>query len=116
MIQPFAAFTAGQFLKNSGDSGDKPEKPSIHEDLQPVREWGQSGDKKGTEWGHFYMMKNSSINLSFTSIFLPFPSAFVLASFTPNRCIPYRRALHFAGIERERAFPWHKPPHDAACG
>ena len=49
---------------NSGDSGDKPAKPNNGGALQPIRQWGQSGDEVGAKWGHFYMMKLNSINLS----------------------------------------------------
>ena len=95
MIRPFAAFTAGQFLQNSGDSGDKPEKPSIHAVL-----WLQgSGDKVGTLLYDEKLFYQSILSV----LFLPFCPG----QLHPNRCTPYRHALYFAGIGRVRAFPWH---------
>ena len=60
-MKPRPAFLPLLPLRNRGDSGDKPAKPSNHAGLRPVGQWGQIGDKAGTKWGHFYMMKIHSI-------------------------------------------------------
>ena len=44
-------------FENSGDSGDKPAKPSVGAGFEGVRQWGQSGDRLGTEWGRFYIVR-----------------------------------------------------------
>ena len=44
-------------FENSGDSGDKPAKPKVGAGLEGARQWGQSGDRLGTERGHFYIVR-----------------------------------------------------------
>ena len=60
-MKPRPAFLPLLPLRNHGDSGDKPPKPSNDEGFRPIGQRGQSGDSAGTNRGHFYMMKIHSI-------------------------------------------------------
>lgn len=60
-MQPRSACLPLLPLRNRGDSGDKPVKPSNDAGLRQIGQRGQSGDIVGTKWGHFYMMKIHSI-------------------------------------------------------
>ena len=60
-MKPRQAFPHLLSLRNHGDSGDKPPKPSNGAGLRPIWQRGQSGDSAGTKRGHFYMMKIHSI-------------------------------------------------------
>ena len=62
-------------LQNTGDTGGKSPKPSNHAGFGPLTDWGQSGDKLGTKWGQFYMMKLFNHLICRHFPFLPAPSA-----------------------------------------
>jgi hypothetical protein len=77
------------FYQNSGNSGNKRQIPNVYAGFDHAKQWEQSGNKLGTEWEHFYMMK-----FTIYSLLLPVipPFAAVLSPWLPT---------HFAGIERE---------------
>ena len=77
------------FCQNSGNSGNKRQIPSVYAGFDHAKQWEQTGDKVGTEWEHFYMMK-----FTIYSLLLPTIQPFA-AMLSP------RLPTHFAGIERE---------------
>ena len=71
--------------------------------LPHSHQWEQSGNRLGTEWEHFYIVrKHIHINHCF-SCFLPF-AAWRPAPTQPARLLCTR--THVAGNGRVRAFPW----------
>ena len=75
--------------QNSGNSGNKLQIPNVYAGFDHTNQWEQSGNKLGTEWEHFYMMKFTIYSLLLSTIQ---PFAAVLSPRLPT---------HFAGIERE---------------
>ena len=75
--------------QNSGNTGNKPIKPNVYAGFDHAKQWEQSGDKLGTKWEHFYMMK-----FTIYSLLLPIAQPF-------NPIFSPRLPTHFAGIERE---------------
>ena len=74
---------------NSGNSGNKRQIPNVYAGFDHAKQWEQSGNKLGTEWEHFYMMK-----FTIYSLLLPATQPFA-AVLSP------RLPTHFVGIERE---------------
>jgi hypothetical protein len=74
---------------NRGNSGNKRQIPNIYAGFDHASQWEQSGNRLGTKWEQFYMMK-----FTIYSFLLPAtqPLAAVLSPWLP---------AHFAGIERE---------------
>jgi hypothetical protein len=74
--------------ENRGNSGNKRQTPNVYAGFVHAKQWEQSGNKLGTEWEHFYMMKFTIYSLLLPTIQ---PFAAVLSLWLP---------MHFAGIER----------------
>lgn len=77
-------------LLNSGDTGNKRQIFNVYAGFDHATQWEQKGNRLGTKWEQFYMMK--FINYSFL---LP-------ATQTITPLIPLRLPTHLAGIERGR--------------
>ena len=77
------------FRPNSGNSGNKRHIPNVYAGFDHANQWEQSGNRLGTKWEQFYMMK-------FTIYSLLLPATQPL---TP--LLSPRLPTHFIGIERE---------------
>ena len=75
---------------NSGNTGNIPTKPNVYAGFDHAKQWEQTGDKVGTKWEQFYMMKLFIFSLSLPAAQPPAP---ILSPWL---------LTHFAGIERGR--------------
>ena len=86
-------------FKNSGGRGGKLPQPGNHAGFQKLGQWGQSGGRAGTNWGHSYIVR---FLLTQCCWVWPFP-----ASSKPTLQL-LRTVWHCAGSQRKGAFPWHQ--------
>ena len=75
---------------NRGNSGNKPQNPNVYAGFDHANQWEQSGNRLGTKWEQFYMMKFTIYSYLLS----------VIPPQTPLRSP--RFPTHFAGIERGR--------------
>lgn len=75
---------------NSGNTGNKPTKPNVYAGFDHAKQWEQTGNRLGTKWEQFYMMKLFIFSFSLPATQPPAP---ILSPWLPT---------HFAGIERGR--------------
>ena len=73
---------------NRGNSGNKPQNPNVYAGFDHANQWEQSGNRLGTKWEHFYMMKFTIYSLLLPAIQ---PLTPLLSPWLPT---------HFVGIER----------------
>lgn len=78
------------YRPNSGNTGDKRQIPNVYAGFDHAKQWEQSGNRLGTKWEQFYMMKFTIYSYLLSVIPLQTP------------LLSPRFPTHFAGIERGR--------------